>query len=46
MASIETHLIELILAMAKFRRCSFVSEALALGNNLIYGTPTETKIVE
>ena len=46
MASVEPHLIELILAMAEIRRCLSTSEALALGNDLIRGTPTESKIIE
>ena len=40
MASVEPHLIELILAMAEIRICLSTSEALALGNDLINGTAT------
>ena len=46
MASVEPHLIELILAMAEIRRCLSTSEALALGNDLISGTPTESNIIK
>ena len=46
MASVEPHLIELIRAMAEFRRCLTTSEALALANDLICGTPTERNIIE
>ena len=44
MASNEPHLVELICAMAEFRRCLTTSEALSLGNDLICGTPTEESI--
>ena len=46
MASVEPHLIELNCAMAEIRRCLTISEALALGNDLIRGTETEKKIIE
>ena len=46
MASVEPHLIELICAMAEIRRCLTISEALALGNDLIAGTQTEKNIIE
>ena len=45
MASVEFHLIELILTMAEFRRCLSTSEALTLGNDLIRGTETEKNII-
>ena len=46
MALVEPHLIELILAMAEFRRYLSTSEALVLGNDLIYGIETKKNIVE
>jgi len=46
MASVEPHLVELICAMAEFRRCLTTSEALSLGNDLIRGTPTEENIIK
>ena len=46
MASVEPHLIELILSMAEIRRCLSTSEAIALANDLISGTPTESRIIE
>ena len=46
MASVEPHLVELICSMAEIRRCLTISEALALGNELISGTQTEENIIE
>ena len=46
MASIEPHLIELILSMAEIRRCLSTSEAIALANDLISGIHTESRIIE
>ena len=46
MAPVEPKLVDLVLAMAKIRRCLTVSECLVLANDLIKGTPLETKIIE
>ena len=46
MAPIEPYLIDLIISMAEFRRCLSMTEALALRNDLIHGTLTETDIIE
>lgn len=46
MAPVEPKLVELVLAMAKIRRCLTVSETLGLANDLIKDTPLERKILE
>ena len=46
MAPVEPKLVELVLAMAKIRRCLTVSETLGLANDLIKDTPLEKKILE
>ena len=46
MAPVEPKLVELVLAMAKIRRCMTVSETLGLANDLIKNTPLEKKILE
>ena len=43
MAPVEQKLVELVLAMAKIRRCLTVSETLGLANDLIKDTPLEKK---
>ena len=43
MASIETKLVELVLAMAKIRRCITVSETLGAANDLIKNADLEKK---
>ena len=43
MAPVEPKLVELVLAMAKIRRCLTVSETLGLANDLIKDTPLEKK---
>ena len=46
MAPIEPYRVDLIISMAEFRRYLSMTEALALGNDLIHGTSTETDIIE
>ena len=46
MAPIEPKLVELVLAMAKIRRCLTVSETLGLANDLIRNTDLEKKIIQ
>ena len=46
MHEIEPHLVDLICAMARIRRCLTTTESIALANDLISGTELETKIIE
>ena len=46
MYDIEPHLVELICAMARIRRCLTTTESIALANDLISGTDLERKIIE
>lgn len=44
MNEVEPHLVELICAMARIRRCLTTSESIALANDLIAGTRLEKKL--
>ena len=46
MYDVEPHLVELICAMARIRRCLTTTESIALANDLISGTELEKKIIE
>ena len=46
MYEVEPHLVELICAMARIRRCLTTTESIALANDLISGTDLEKKIIE
>ena len=46
MRDVEPHLVDLIIAMARIRRCLTTSESMALANDLISGTKIEKSIIE
>ena len=46
MSPVEGKLVQLVLAMARIRRCLTTSESLELANDLIKGTPLEQHIID
>ncbi len=46
MNEVEPHLVELICAMARIRRCLTATESIALANDLISGTDLEKRMIE